>query len=108
MYINLNRVMIIPEITNADIMERLGVIQGQIHAQEEKIEGIVNNISTYNSLTDKRCSEITRDNLDTHRDIWISINKLKQTSNYMIGGIIVISAIWSVPVIYLLNELAGM
>ena len=100
--------IIISEITNADIMERLGVIQGQIYAQEEKIEGIVKNIDTYNNLTDKRCSEITQENLDTHKDIWDSINKLNKTTNIMIGGIIVISAIWSVPVIYLLNKLAGM
>lgn len=87
--------IIIKEITNVDIMERLGVIQGQIYAQDEKIEGIVNNIDTYNNLTDKRCLEITKNNLDTHKDIWDSIDKLNRTTNIMIGGVLVVSAIWS-------------
>ena len=100
--------IIIGEITNADIMASIAELHGHNQAQNKMIEGIVNNIQTYNRLSEKRCGEITDANAETHKDIWISIDALKQTSNYMIGGIIVISAIWSVPVIYLLNKLAGM
>lgn len=88
-------------------MASLEGLQGQIYVQNEKIDGIVSNITTYNNLTKDRCAEITKANLDTHKEIWGAIKELKQTSNRMIGGILVISALWSIPIVYILNKLIG-
>lgn len=88
-------------------MASLEGLQGQIYVQNEKIDGIVSNITTYNNLTKDRCAEITKANLDTHKEIWSAIKELKQTSNRMIGGILVISALWSIPIVYILNKLIG-